>query len=339
MAHRSSRSPGKGSDSVRIGRRTFPVIDRMTIGRRQYLILKKTGTGDRRRFMGFDPHSGPEGDLRSILVLPRSRATEQHVRVLKPLSTDNVNLPQIMEYRIQGDDLVVVLAWIRGVDLATYLNDIRAVGRPRPSATEAFRLVQGLAHGLAHLHRRRAIVHGDIKPANLILTPRQTRLVMIDFGNAWGIERTAAREEGDGLSRAYASPELQSGNGLLDWRADQFSASAVLYELLTLERPYDALGGQAGLPQYADRMKDKLVPPSRMSPDRGRLPREVWKGIDRVVTTGLSLEPDGRYPTPAEWLDALDRVRSTMRPQSRITPLNSRLTRVVTWLADKLRRD
>ena len=119
--------------------------------------------------MAFDPYAGPDGDLRSILILPRSPAAEQHARVLKRVSANNINLPTILEYRMRNGELQVVLTWVRGMDLQRYLEEVHSGCRRRPSATEAFRLVRGLAHGLGQLHRRHAIIHGDIKPANLIL--------------------------------------------------------------------------------------------------------------------------------------------------------------------------
>jgi serine/threonine-protein kinase len=180
-------------------------------------------------------------------------------------------------------------------------------------------------------------VHGDIKPANLIVARNPSRLVMIDFGSAWSVERTVRREEGDGLSKIYAAQELQS-RGQADFRSDQFSASVILYELLTLRCPYDQLGGQAGRPEYARQMTDKLVLPSRLSPDRNRLPKVVWTGIDRVTTAGLSFDPDDRYRTPGAWLDDLNHIHATMQPQAQLTPFHTRLTRVVSWLADRLKR-
>ena len=124
--------------------RDWPVVDRLSVGRRQYLILEKTGSADRSRFMAFDPYAGPDGDLRAILVLPRSPAAEQHIRVLKRISANNINLPTILEYRTRKDELLVVLTWVRGMDLQNFLKKVRDARRPRPSATEAFRLVRGL---------------------------------------------------------------------------------------------------------------------------------------------------------------------------------------------------
>ena len=107
------------------------------------------------------------------------------------------------------------------------------------------RLLKGVAHALRHLHHRKNIIHGDVKPANLILTKR-TSLVLIDYGSAWPGERTTQRGGGDGFSPAYAAPELVRGNAAVDWRADQFSVGVILYELLTGKLPFGGLGGSVG---------------------------------------------------------------------------------------------
>lgn len=323
--------------SIRFGGREWPVIDRMTIGRRTYLILERLGHAGRQRYLAFDPHAGPGGDLRALLVLPQAPEAFRHVRILKSRSSDS--FPRILEYRQQGEELLLVLNWIQGKDLQSYLDEVRRGSRPQPSATEALRLGRGLAHGVSQLHRWGATVHGDIKPANLILAPPpSSRLVLVDFGSAWTAEKTIGREEGDGISAAYSAPELQQGAAFVDHRADQFSVSVVLYELLTLALPYDGLGGKAGRPEFASRMRDKLVPPSEVSPDRGKLPRHIWNSIDRLLHTGLQFEPDGRYPTPSAWLDEIDAVHAEIQFQSRTSQRSSRLTRVIAWLAEKMSR-
>ena len=338
MGRSSGPNRRNTTNTVRIGRRDWPVLERMSIGRSVYLILDDLGSAGRHRYMAFDPHAGPDGDLRAILDLPRSRSTEQHLRVLKRISANNFNLPTIHNYRANHDRILVVTEWIRGPTLASFLNDVRSNKRPRPSPVEALRLVRGLAHGLSRLHRKRQIIHGDVKPANLILASDPSRLVLIDFGSAWQAERTFARDEGDGLNSAYAPPELQTGQQFVDFRTDQFSAAVILYELLTLQRPYDQLGGKAGRPEFAERMAGKLIPPSTLSPNRKQLPRSIWDGIDRITMTGLAFDPDDRYATPDAWLADLNAVQADIHQTTRLSPTNARMTRVIGWIADRFRR-
>jgi len=85
----------------------------------------------------------------------------------------------------------------------------------------------------------------------------------------------------------------------------------------------------------AGRMKAKLVPPSQNSPDRRRMPRGIWDGVDRVVATGLALDPDDRFASPRAWLDALDAVYAEMQYRGLRQEQRPRgpLTRVIDWLA------
>jgi serine/threonine protein kinase len=334
MAHRS-RSKPEQTETVRVAGREYPVCDRLSIGRRNYLILQRLATAPRQRLLAFDPYAGPGGELRSILILPKGAASRQHLQVLKTASA-NVNLPTILDYRPQRDQWQLVLQWIHGPDLKSYLADLRHRDNARwPSASEAFRLFRGLAHGLSQLHRR-GIIHGDVHPGNLILTSNTTRVVPIDFGSAWQSERSLTRAEGDGLHPAYAAPEIQTAARFADFRSDQFSAAVVLYELLTLTLPYDGLGGKAGRPELAPTMAGKYVPPSQLSSDRKRLPRRIWQEIDRVTATGLAFNPDDRYPTPNAWLDEVERVFRGLQSQEPLSPLAEGVSRVVGWVVDRI---
>jgi len=333
------RKPKRQTPStIRFGGREYPVLDRLRIGRRTYLLLDHISRGGRERYLAYDPSAGPGGDFRAVLILPRSSAAVRHARVLKRLSVNNENVPRIFDYQAQRDRLVMVLDWIRGVTLDDYLEKVKSGDRQPPSPYEALRLVRGLAHGLYHFHHSRQVNHGDIKPENLILTSQRPRLVTIDFGSAWFAQDTINRSPGDGFSPAYGAPELQDRRSFVDFRADQFSASVVLFELITLQLPYDHLGGKAGRREWIAIARDKLMPPSRLASDSKRLPRSLWEGIDRVVLTGLALDPEDRYPTPRAWLDELDQVYAQMRHESHLSSAEVWLTRAVAWVASRLRK-
>jgi len=339
MAKQQRRSNGGDRNSVRIDGREYAVLDRIRVNRRTYLVLEKgLGNADRQRMKVYDPHTGPGGDLRSLMILPVGKSARQHVRVMKNASNGNENLPSIHDYQIQQGNIYVVSAWVRGPDVESFLAGVKSGRVARPSISESFRLFRGLAHGLSHLHRRHSIVHGDIKPSNLILARDSSRLVMIDYGSSWTAERTRDRSEGDGISRAYAAPELQEGESLVDFRSDQFSATVLLYELLTLRVPYDGLGGQAGRKEFKASMSEKLDSPTAQHPDRSRLPRSLCQAVDNVIRKGLQLEADSRFTSPNEWLDSIQAVSSQFTPQSQLSATNSRMTPVVEWCALMINR-
>ena len=97
MAKRRRELADRTARTVRFSGRDWPVIDRQTVGRRTYLILEKTGASGRERYLAVDPHAGPGGEIRALLVFPRTASAWQHVRVLKRLSAGNPNLPTILE--------------------------------------------------------------------------------------------------------------------------------------------------------------------------------------------------------------------------------------------------
>lgn len=245
-------------------RRRYEVIDRLTLGRKQFLVTRQLSKAIRRRYLTFDPIAGPHGALRIVQLLPRDEATWQRVAVLQRLGQENGELPQILEYHRHGDEIATVEPWLEGDDLHWWVRKMRESQRQRLGTPETIRLMRGLAHALHHLHRRCNVVHADIKPANIIVSSKTRRLTLIDFGSAWGIEHTAHRREGDGRSDQYAAPEILANQRAVDFRADYFSLGVVCYELLTLQVPYDGLGGRAGSVSSGAERDSLYVPPSTL---------------------------------------------------------------------------
>ena len=200
------------------------------------------------------------------------------------------------------------------------------------------KLYRGLAHGLSQMHRHRRVVHGDIKPGNLVLSREPNRLVMIDFGNAWTMERTVRRGPGEGVSRFYPAPEQLQEDVAIDARSDQFSATVVAYEMLTGVRPYGDRGGEAGLPENRSTYEPLYKPPSRVSPMRQELPRRIWRLIDDVIATGLELDANERFPSRGPWLEALEDLHCEIRRKGQLGKMESYLLRIIGWVGDRARR-
>jgi serine/threonine protein kinase len=162
-----------------------------------------------------------------------------------------------------------------------------------------------LATALGQAHRAK-IIHGDVKPANILVTlERQVKLG--DFG----IARFSTQVSGSGNlmgTPAYLSPEQILGN-LQDSRSDLFSLGIVLYQMSTGIRPFD---GDSAVAVCAQIISSAPPPPSHHNPS---LP----PAFDHLVMRCLSKNPADRYPT-AEALAAsvypLARNRHAEPPRS-----------------------
>ncbi len=316
---------------VRFRGTEYPVIERFRIGRRDYLAVAKIGSVGRRAYKVYDPAAR---QMRALHVLSESDGTLRRVQTLQRLTSGDNEILQILDYgRAQGS-IRVVVPWIDGFNLRSVLSGIRDQGRPRIATPEAVRLVKGVAHALRHLHRHRQIIHGDIKPANLILTKR-TSLVLIDYGNAWTIERTTTRHAGDGLSHVYAAPEVIRGERSVNFRADCFSLGVVLYEILTGRLPYDGQGGNAGMLPVRSRSGLRLVPSSELSPERDQISRRVWRPIDALLEKSLAIDADDRFDTSAKWLDAWSAIMAEIRNIGQRPRIPNMLVRFMDWSAGR----
>jgi serine/threonine protein kinase len=308
--------------TIRFRGRTEPVIESFHVQGRSYFALEKLSS--RGAYRVFDPHAGPHGDYRALHLIPKSKMTRQRLEVLRRLGGPgaNRNFPGIVDFVNQRGEFVVVIAWMHGTNLKSYLSAVRDGKTPRPSVSEVVRLVRGLAHGLSHYHRKTNLIHGDISPANIIITSGTSSLVLIDFGAAWPIEHVAHRSQ-DAYTLPYAAPERIAKQASEDFRSDMFSLTAIAYELLTLALPYDGLGGQAGTPQLMAKTAGSYSDPSRKIPSRGRLTGDILRQLDKCVGVGLKLRPDERFATSSEWLAAWDKLHMSVQKGSRLSRLES----------------
>ncbi|MEM7201366.1 MAG: protein kinase [Planctomycetota bacterium] len=145
-----------------------------------------------------------------------------------------------------------------------------------------------LADALHHAHRA-GVIHRDVKPSNVIICNDDTP-VLTDFG-------LARRDDMPGLTRsgafagtpAYMAPEQAKSGAAIDARTDVFSLGAVLYELLTLRRPF------AGATSHE--LLDSIQTEEPIDPQRHN--RRVSSDLAAVVLRALEKEPRRRYQSAA----------------------------------------
>ena len=100
-------------------------------------------------------------------------------------------------------------------------------------------VIKTVALALAHAHER-GVIHRDIKPENILLD-RSGNPYLIDFGLARFFEDATVTQTGALLGTPmYMSPEQVTGRIKLDHRTDIYSLGLVLYEMLTLARPFSS---------------------------------------------------------------------------------------------------
>lgn len=326
----------KKQKSIRFQGRNELVLETIRVNGRSYFVLEKLSR--RGAFRVFDRHAGPNGDYRVLYRFSTSKLTEQTIEVIRRLGGKNTNrnFPQMVDFAKSKESTFIVLTWIWGVNLQEFLREIRAKNATQPSVYEVIRLFRGLAHGISHFHARCNLVHGDISPANIILTTGTKQLVLVDFGSAWPVETSAQKDSGDGITHLYAAPERVNRSALEDFRSDCFSLAIVAYELLTSEKPFDGLGGRAGLIANVQSNSLELVLPSAHATVRNRITKRAANLLDEVFASSLAFLPDQRYATRSDWLSAWDQLYREVAKGSRLSPLQSKMVNGIEWIKSYL---
>jgi len=214
----------------------------------------------------------------------------------------------------------IAMQYVRGTTLAALVERARS-----PSATgdagarasdtisivgggskggldDVLRLVERAARAL-HVAHEAGLVHRDIKPANVMVTP-EGHPVLLDFGLARDLDG-----EGQGLTQsgqilgtpAYLAPEqIVASRGTVDRRTDVYALGVMLFECLTLRRPFEG----SSWDQLFHAILDGAPPnPRAYNP---RLPRELCV----VIEVAMERDAARRYPTAEALAEDLRRVRS-----------------------------
>lgn len=211
-----------------------------------------------------------------------------------------LNAPSIVAVYDTGEDAVegtrvpyIVMEYVDGQTLRDLL---RSGQRLLPS--RALEIVDGVLTALDYSHRH-GIIHRDVKPANVMLTPAGQVKVM-DFGIARAIEDSGATrtQTANVLGTAqYLSPEQARGEAV-DARSDVYSAGCLLYELLTGRPPFQ---GESPVAVAYQHVREMPQPPSEFA-------RDVDPGIDAIVMKALAKNPENRYQSAAEMREDVRRA-------------------------------
>lgn len=189
------------------------------------------------------------------------------------------NIATIYDFGLDQDRLFIVMEFVPGTDLKNILRQ-----RGRLPVDEALSLILQACAGIGHAHRA-GLVHCDIKPQNLLVTPEQ-QVKVVDFGIAHALASLPHAQNSKVVwgSPLYFSPEQASGQPPTP-ASDVYSLGVVLFELLTGQTPFHGTSAEE-LGQHHIQM----LPPSPRKLNPIILPE-----LDQVVLRMLEKEPVSRY--------------------------------------------
>jgi serine/threonine protein kinase len=224
------------------------------------------------------------------------RRFQREVRLAARL--DHPNVVHAYDAGQVGSTHYFVMEYVEGTDLYRLVQK----RGPLPVAL-ACDYIRQAALGLQHAHEC-GVVHRDVKPHNLMVTPTD-RVKVLDVGLALSAETAA-----EGLTRPgvalgtvdFLAPEQVTDPSSADARADLYGLGCTLYFLLTGRVPFPA---RAKVQKLLAHLGQEATPVNKIRPG-------VGPGVSAVVERLLAKRPDDRYPSAAALAEELERLAPSL---------------------------
>ena len=241
-------------------------------------ILGRGSTGT--VYLARDPGLDRRVAVKTLIPDPVD-APESRMRFLREAeAAGGLRHPNIVTVYDVGEDAgqpYIAMEYVEGRDLEHVIQG----GEPYP-VEWALDVLRQVCDGLACAHRH-GIVHRDVKPANVRVTPAGEVKIM-DFGLA-RLPSSTDTKSGRLLGTVqYMAPEQVEG-AQVDHRADIFSVGAIAYELIAHRRPFQGETLAAVMAQI-----------TRGAPDPAALPVTAYSpGLERIILKALARDRTARY--------------------------------------------
>lgn len=275
----------------------------------RFAILKLLGAGG----MG-QVYQAQDTKLKRVVAIkrmaPRLQESESdRLRFLREAqqasALNHPNIAGIYDVLEENDEIFLIMEYVEGTPLRAAMQGHKSLG-----TDDFFRIASQGLEGLGAAHEK-GILHGDIKPENIMLTP-QGRVKILDFGVA---RRFSLGQTEDvtltaptlsalgGGTPAYMAPEVLTHKPC-DGRADLFSLGLVCYEILGGRQPFqtDSIAGT-----LASVLNSDPPPLEELNP-------KIPPSVSSVIQTMFAKDPSDRYSTARDVLVDLRRLQEGEDP-------------------------
>ncbi len=233
----------------------------------------------------------PQPNLSEEVVQVARKQFYQEASMLAQL--DHPGLPKVSDFFSEDEHDYLVMDFVPGQNLLEIVTSVRRDGRYLEEST-VLTWIDQLCDTLTYLHSRQPpVLHRDVKPANIKLTPDQ-RIKLVDFGLVKPLDpddpATLTGLQGAG-SLPYAPLEQYVDHlGHTDARSDLYALGATLYHLLTGCPPASA--------QERFLLPESLPSPQQINP-------AISAGVARATLLAMSLHPKERPASVVTWRQIL----------------------------------
>jgi serine/threonine protein kinase len=253
-------------------------------------------------YLGYDVYDDRICAIKQMFIYEENKEINDYItkrfldeaRLMSEL--DHPSIPKVTDFFNENTyNYYMIMDYIEGCDLYTYVTEHKL----NISEEIVLKWAIEVCDVLDYLHSRPTpIIHRDLTPANLILSSKNNRLMLVDFGFARPLDQHASMNTSVG-TEMYAAPEQCVGYP--QTRSDIFSLGATMYFLLTKEQS----------PLY----RPPLI---KIRPDVSEATR--W-----IVEKAMNFAPDERFPSAMEMYQALSKgIKATISsagnmPDSNVT--------------------
>jgi len=210
---------------------------------------------------------------------------------------NDVHIVRVIDYGNEGQLYYIVMHHIDGQNLKYYIQHYGTM-----EALRALDYVHQIAEGLEAAFKHN-VVHRDIKPQNILINNKGI-VKIADFGLSRSRDMLTITHSDKFMGTAYyVAPEQVESSHEVDTRADLYSLTAVLFEMLSGQPPYVDGGAMEII------LKHTRSPMPQIRSFRPDLPPEM----ELFFQKALAKKPDMRFQSPAAYIGAIEELQQRIR--------------------------